>query len=123
MAAEGIRLAMDRVSPMIRRLLTLLLAIALLPVTIPSGSAGSLASRGHGTTAERPASHGAIASLSESWARIGSPARAAHRQEAASRGALGATWHLALVARQTSRPHRKSTNLHRQGATLIPLRI
>jgi hypothetical protein len=106
---------------MIRRLLALLLAIALLPLAIPTGSGGSLGSRRHGTTAERSTSHGPVASLSESLLRSSAPARTSLRHESALPHAPGRR--LPIVGEQSSSRHTHSARSLREGAALIPLRI
>lgn len=106
---------------MIRRLVVLLLAITLLPLMLPNSSFSSLAARRHGATADRPTSHGPIASLTESLVGRAAPVRLAQRDHAAVLGAVGR--HPALIDTLASRRGSASSRTLHHGSALIPLRI
>src|SRR5829696_7076911 len=103
-----------------RCLLVVLLAIALLPLSSPSGSTGGPGTPRGGATAERSTSHPAITSLSESWAGMSVPPRSAHSHEALQ---CTVGRRLSLLAEHELRRHRSSPDVLGQGTALVPLRL
>src|SRR4051812_6397963 len=105
MRATGIRLATPCGVDMIRPLLALLLAIALLPLEIPSGSTGSAGSRGGGTTGGRPPPPPATPPPPKWWEGISAPPQSAHSHEAVQ---CAVPPRFSLHAEHASRRHRSS---------------
>jgi hypothetical protein len=108
---------------MMRRLLMVLLVVALLPFDLPTGSSGSTgaAHQRRGTTAEHGSSHGPIAAVSEALMRSGAAARVVHHHQTLlqSPRARRVTTRAAASVRRSS----ESLRTLRQGSALIPLRI
>ena len=106
---------------MLRRLMTLVLALALLPLSVPQGATGSFVGRRHGTTAERHTAHSPVALLTESLRESSARAASARRHKAPLPVETGRS-----VMQFGDRPSRRQSSTTRwllQGAALVPLRI
>jgi hypothetical protein len=105
---------------MVRRLLVLLLALALVPATLPSASRGTAIARRHGPFAERTPGLIQVASLAEPQLHA-SPLRTKGRNLRAGRPDSAAR----LIDRQdnASRAQSHRFGVLGAGVALVPLRI
>ena len=106
---------------MIRRLLTLVLALALLPIAVPRGATGSRVGRRHGTTAERFTSHGPVALFTESLFERSARDGSARRHKMSFAVVTGRR--VLLFGEPASRRQSNAARSLLQGAALVPLRI
>jgi hypothetical protein len=105
----------------VRRLLVLLLALALMPIAPPPGARVGAGGSANGRTAERSTSHGPLASITESLVTHMAPFRGSSRVTAAATASMAGVAVRVERARTLSGPDRIA--LMRQGSASVPLRL